>query len=143
MALEDLIRLHTEALIQNTEAMNLLTQSLAGRTASAATKAADAAAAKTETKPKAEAKKEEPKADPKPEVKDETGDDEPAALDFGTVRALVLKLAPNNRDAIQALNKKHGIAKLSALLADEKDFASVTDQAKLEAVYADLQDLDV
>lgn len=60
---------------------------------------------------------------------------------FEQARALVLKLAPTHREAIKQLNTKHGIAKLGALLADENDFNSVTDQAKLEAVYADLQAL--
>lgn len=68
----------------------------------------------------------------------------PAASDkvtYQMARELVLKLAATNRDAIKAINTKHGIAKLSALLEDEADFFSVTDQAKLEAVYADLAKL--
>ena len=57
---------------------------------------------------------------------------------YQMARELVLKLAATHRDAIKAVNTKHGIPKLSALLEDEADFFSVTDQAKLEAVYADL-----
>ena len=60
---------------------------------------------------------------------------------YQMARELVLKLAATHRDAIKAVNTKHGIAKLSALLEDEADFFSVTDQAKLEAVYADLATL--
>ena len=53
----------------------------------------------------------------------------------------MLKLAATNREAIKAINVKHGIAKLSVLLKDENDFNSVIDQAKLSAVYADLKAL--
>ncbi|MNP46289.1 hypothetical protein D3C76_1402770 [compost metagenome] len=54
----------------------------------------------------------------------------------------MLKLAPTQRDAIKALNAKHGIANLKVLLDKEDDFSTVNDQAKLEAVYADLQALE-
>lgn len=122
----------------NTQAMLLLAESLAGRSAPAAKAAADKAKElKTEAK-EPEAKKEEPKADPKPEVVDE----EPGAVSYETVRNLVLKLAPTSRDAIKALNGKHGIGTLRDLLADEKDFASVKDQPKLEAIHADLLELE-
>jgi type III secretory pathway component EscV len=62
---------------------------------------------------------------------------------YAAARELVLKLAATNRESIKAINTKHGIAKLSALLADENDFDSVTDQNKLNAVYADLQAIEV
>lgn len=141
MSIEALIQAHTEALLANTEAVKLLTLSLAGRTPKAEDKQAKvekAAAAKVEVK------SEEPKA----EVaihQDENGDEvveESAAVPYETVRALVLKLAPTKRDAIKALNAKHGIANLKALLDKEDDFSTVNDQAKLEAVYADLQALE-
>ena len=133
MSIEALIQAHTEALLANTDAVKLLTLSLAGRTP-----------AKSEEKPKAESKapkteKAEVKEDPKPvaEVAEE-----PAAVPYETVRALVLKLAPTQRDAIKALNAKHGIANLKVLLDKEDDFSTVNDQVKLEAVYADLQALE-
>lgn len=137
MSIEALIQAQTEALLANTEAVKLLTLSLAGRSATAANKAADAA--------------EKPKGDPKPEVKElkdlEPKKEPPILLDhspiaYETVRALVLKLAPTQRDAIKALNAKHGIANLKVLLDKEDDFSTVNDQAKLEAVYADLKALE-
>lgn len=141
MSIEALIQAHTEALLANTEAVKLLTLSLAGRTP---------------------VKEEKPKADPKPvkqalkefaeavekvetveELKKELGvTEESSAIPYETVRALVLKLAPTQRDAIKALNAKHGIANLKVLLDKEDDFSTVNDQAKLEAVYADLQALE-
>lgn len=141
MSIEALIQAHTEALLANTEAVKLLTLSLAGRTPS-----------KSEEKPlkvektikeiveeKPVVKKEEPKV----EVVEEK-DDVPdfTAVPYETVRALVLKLAPTQRDAIKALNAKHGIANLKVLLGKEDDFSTVNDQVKLEAVYADLQALE-
>lgn len=140
MSIEALIRAHTEALLASTEAVKLLTLSLAGRTATAASKAADAVEKpKTESKPAA--KKEEPKVDS--DVQDAViVTEEKALLPYETVRALVLKLAPTQRDAIKALNAKHGIANLKVLLDKEDDFSTVNDQVKLEAVYADLQALE-
>lgn len=138
MSIEALIQSHTEALLANTEAVKLLTLSLAGRSATAANKAADAIE-KPKADPKPTVKKEEPKA----EVVEEK-DDIPdfTAVPYETVRALVLKLAPTQRDAIKALNAKHGIANLKVLLDKEDDFSTVNDQAKLEAVYAELQALE-
>lgn len=63
------------------------------------------------------------------------------AVTYVMARELVLRLAATHREAIKAVNTKHGIAKLSALLEDEADFFSVNDQAKLEAVFADLSAL--
>lgn len=142
MSIEALIQAHTQALLANTEAVKLLTLSLAGRSSTAANKAADAV-----EKPKAESKlakvekKEEPKASETPAPEDDIPDFD--AVSYETVRALVLKLAPTQRDAIKALNAKHGIANLKVLLDKEDDFSTVNDQAKLEAVYADLQALEV
>jgi hypothetical protein len=145
MSIEALIQAHTEALLANTEAVKLLTLSLAGRTP------------KAEDKPKAKSEpmvhdvkklEEEHKPAKKEEPKDETvvnieeGIDATVAVPYETVRALVLKLAPTQRDAIKALNAKHGIANLKVLLDKEDDFSTVNDQAKLEAVYADLQALE-
>ena len=142
MSIEALIQVHIEALNANTEAVKLLTLSLAGRSATAANKAADAVE-KPKADPKPTVKKEEPKVDAV--VTDEKGDaviEEPSAVPYETVRALVLKLAPTQREAIKALNAKHGIANLKVLLDKEDDFSTVNDQAKLEAVYADLQALE-
>ena len=143
MSIEALIRAHTEALLANTEAVKLLTLSLAGRTPTAEKQKAksepmvhDVKKLEEEHKP---AKKEEPKVAvvvEKDDVPDFT------ATPYETVRALVLKLAPTQRDAIKALNAKHGIANLKVLLDKEDDFSTVNDQVKLEAVYADLQALE-
>ena len=141
MSIEALIQAHTEALLANTEAVKLLTLSLAGRSATAASKAADAV-----EKPKAEkaaAKAEAVKEEPKAEAVEETPEGKTStAVPYETVRALVLKLAPTQRDAIKALNAKHGIANLKVLLDKEDDFSTVNDQVKLEAVYADLLALE-
>lgn len=148
MSIEALIQAHTEALRANTEAVNLLTLSLAGRSATAANKAADAV-----EKPKTESKpvKEEKKPDQKAEVVTSKCDlkmEVPVELDgepvpYETVRSLVLKLAgAGKREEIKALNAKHGIANLKVLLDKEDDFNTVNDQAKLEAVYSDLQKLE-
>lgn len=140
MSIEALIQAHTEALLANTEAVKLLTLSLAGRSATAANKAADAVE-KPKADPKPVVKKEEPKVDAN--VEDAViVTEEASAVPYETVRALVLKLAPTQRDAIKALNSKHGIANLKVLLDKEDDFNTVNDQVKLEAVYADLQALE-
>lgn len=137
MSIEALIQAHTEALLANTEAVKLLTLSLAGRTP------------KVEEKPKAAAKAEEKKSDPKVQESDtasdavENVDTAVEAVPYETVRALVLKLAgAGKREEIKALNAKHGIANLKVLLDKEDDFSTVNDQVKLEAVYVDLQALE-
>jgi hypothetical protein len=147
MSIEALIQAHTEALLANTEAVKLLTLSLAGRTPTAEKPKAEKAAAKVEEKkPTVEEKMaEEAKggidtdfdeaSGPKSEVRE--------AVPYETVRALVLKLAPTQRDAIKALNAKHGIANLKVLLDKEDDFSTVNEQVKLEAGYTDLQALEV
>lgn len=141
MSIEALIQAHTEALLANTEAVKLLTLSLAGRTPTAEKP-------KAEKAEKAAAKVEDKKPDPKAEESDTASDADAnvdtavEAVPYETVRALVLKLAPTQRDAIKALNTKHGIANLKVLLDKEDDFSTVNDQAKLEAVYADLQALE-
>lgn len=157
MSIEALIQAHTEALLANTEAVKLLTLSLAGRTP-----------AKSEDKPKAdkpvkqalkdfadevekcetveelkqELKTGEAEAEGKGEKLTGKAEETAEAVPYETVRALVLKLAPTQREAIKALNAKHGIANLKVLLDKEDDFSTVNDQAKLEAVYADLQALE-
>lgn len=134
MSIEALIQANTEALLANTEAVKLLTLSLAGRTPKAEDKPL-----KVEKTIK-EIVEEKPKAE---EVSTfEEVEAEQSAVPYETVRALVLKLAPTQRDAIKALNAKHGIANLKVLLDKEDDFSTVNDQVKLEAVYADLQALE-
>lgn len=156
MSIEALIQAHTEALLANTEAVKLLTLSLAGRTPSKqkadaekiAEGIADAEAGNLvpieDVKAKHVAKASERKAKEEQEVKPDPKDEDVSTLGvpYETVRALVLKLAPTQRDAIKALNAKHGIANLKVLLDKEDDFSTVNDQAKLEAVYADLQALE-
>lgn len=142
MSIEALIQAHTEALLANTEAVQLLTLSLAGRTPAKEQKAEKVEKTIKEIvaeKPAAE--KEEAK--PATVVNVEEGIDVSAAVPYETVRALVLKLAGGGkREEIKALNTKHGIANLKVLLDKEDDFSTVNDQAKLEAVYADLQALE-
>jgi hypothetical protein len=137
MSIEALIQAHTEALLANTEAVKLLTLSLAGRTPTSkeakAEKVVEPAVVKQEVKKEPETV--EVPVEKVPEV-------EQANVPYETVRALVLKLAPTQRDAIKALNVKHGIANLKVLLDKEDDFSTVNDQVKLEAVYADLQALE-
>lgn len=153
MSIEALIRAHTEALLANTEAVKLLTLSLAGRTPTAEKPKAVKVAALSEESVKT--LKEELKtgeAEGKGEkltvniVDTESGIaavvEKAEAVPYETVRALVLKLAPTQRDAIKALNVKHGIANLKVLLDKEDDFSTVNDQVKLEAVYADLLALE-
>lgn len=150
MSIEALIKAHTEALLENTAAVKNLTLSLSGRTPTKTSKAdaekiaegiADAEAGNLkpieEVKAKLEAKVEERKAE-EPKVKVE----EATSVPYETVRALLLKLAPTNRDGVKAVLTSAGIANLKVLLDKEDDFTTVNDQAKLEAVYADLQALE-
>ena len=150
MSIEALIQAHTEALLANTAAVNLLTESLYGRArpdaeekplkVEKASKPADQTEVISAEDKKAFA---DAKAAAELEALREAQKDElPTAVPYETVRALVLKLAPTQRDAIKALNAKHGIANLKVLLDKEDDFSTVNDQAKLEAVYADLQALE-
>ena len=149
MSIEALIQAHTEALLANTEAVKLLTLSLAGRTPTKSEdKPAKGTSGKGATVIIADAVKDatvETKKEEKIDMDfDESKLEEKAEANiaYETVRALVLKLAPTQRDAIKALNAKHGIANLKVLLDKEDDFSTVNDQAKLEAVYADLQALE-
>lgn len=147
MSIEALIQAHTEALLANTDAVKLLTLSLAGRTPAknetvkVVNKIEEP---KAEIKPAKEEKKESPKVEESDTVSgaDESADTEGKAVPYETVRALVLKLAPTQRAAIVALNAKHGLKNLKDLLDKEDDFSTVNDQAKLETVYADLQALE-
>lgn len=154
MSIEALIQSHTEALLANTEAVKLLTLSLAGRTPTksevtpAVEKPKTPTAAEKKAKEDAElaaikAKDEQDLADAAAEDTIVHGGEKPKPVPYDVVRALVLKLAGGGkREEIKALNTKHGIANLKVLLGKEDDFSTVNDQAKLEAVYADLQALE-
>lgn len=158
MSIEALIKAHTEALNTNTEAVKMLTRSVAGRTPVKVSGLSEETVKKIKedkTLTAAEKKAEEEAELAAQKAKDEQDLTEAAAEDavvhgtktkeavpYETVRALVLKLAPTQRDAIKALNAKHGIANLKVLLDKEDDFSTVNDQVKLEAVYAALQALE-
>lgn len=137
MSIEALIQAQTEALLANTEAVKLLTLSLAGRTPAKSLKTEKATANAEDKQPDPNAEESDTGSDA-----DESADTAVESVPYETVRVLVLKLAPKQRDAIKALNAKHGIANLKVLLDKEDDFSTVNDQAKLEAVYADLQALE-
>lgn len=150
MSIEALLQAHIDALKENTAAVLLLEASLVGRAGGKPKEEL----AKTE-KPKAETKpevKDEKKPEPeikeetKPEVKEEAKPDplkEAVGTSYETLRELVLKLASGGkREEIKAVSAKHGITAPKDLLKDPADMSSVTDQAKLEAVYADLLALE-
>ena len=140
MSIEALIQAHTEALLANTEAVKLLTLSLAGRTPTAEKPKAVKVAGLSEESVKI--LKDELKTEVVEKIDTDFDESKLEPVPYETVRALVLKLAPTQRDAIKALNANHGIANLKVLLDKEDDFSTVNDQAKLEAVYADLQALE-
>lgn len=155
MSIEALIQAHTEALLANTEAVKLLTLSLAGRSATTASKAADAV-----EKPKADKAAVKVIADEivAGEITDPIREDSKAEtiaeetlsaieatepVPYETVRALVLKLAgAGKREQLKANNVKYGIANAKEFLSNADDFNTVIDQAKLDAYYADLLALE-
>lgn len=152
MSIEALIREQIEALKANTAAVLLLEASLVGRAGGnskpakeekpkaeeVVTAKGDSVTSKTE-EPKPEVKQEEPT---KEELQEAVADLKATGVEYGTVRELVLKLAPTKREEIKALNAKFGIANLKVLLDKEDDFSTVNDQAKLDAIYAELQQLE-
>jgi hypothetical protein len=161
MSIEELFKAVVAALEANTKAVAALEASLAGRTPSKSAKAAKAEGEKfidafveeiSKTDPKTEVV-EEKKPDPKVEESntasdavaevDCPADEVKASLPYETARALVLKLAnAGKRAEIPQVFKAHGIDNLKKLLDKEDDFSTVNNQAKLEAVYADLQKLE-
>lgn len=146
MSIEALLQAHIEAIKENTAAVLLLESTLVGR-AGKPSKEDKPAVENAEKVQKAEVKKEEAKAEEKKEVVEQKPDPADDIPEFGvtyeTVRNLVLKLAGGGkREEIKAINAKHGIANLKVLLDKEDDFSTVNDQAKLEAVYAELQALE-
>lgn len=146
MSIEALLQAHIDALKENTAAVLLLEASLVGRAGgNKVTPAVE--------KPKAETKKavvEVAEVDsrdlstPTKEELQEAVEEMPAGdTSYETLRELVLKLASGGkRDEIKAVSAKHGITAPKDLLKDPADMSSVTDQAKLEAVYADLLALE-
>lgn len=150
MSIEAMLQAHIDALKENTAAVLLLEASLVGRASG---------------KPKEElAKEEKPKAEPAKvkqekaaeaastaEAQESIDREQDAQVDaeipasvtsYETLRELVLKLASGGkRDEIKAVSKTHGLGAPKDLL-DPKDGVTVMDQAKLEAVYADLLALE-
>lgn len=160
MSIEALIQAHTEALLANTEAVKLLTLSLAGRTPTAEKPKAEPKPVKQALKEFAEAvEKIETVEELKKELADAAAEDAivqgtknadkgdadiPAAITYETLRALVLKLASGGkREEIKAASAKHGLATPKDLIQDAKGNAIEPDQAKMEALYADLQAVEV
>lgn len=143
MSIEALLQAQIDALKENTAAVLQLEASLVGRAGGNAKPSAK------EEKPilqKGEKVVQEEKK-PEPEVKEEAKPDpveeHAAATSYETLRELVLKLAKDGKRAeIQKVSKDHGITAPKDLLKDPADMSSVTDQAKLEAVYADLLALE-
>jgi predicted RNase H-like nuclease len=150
MSIEDLFKAVIAALEANTKAVDRLEASLVGRAGGNSKpakeekpKAEDAAPIKGDKtaaeQPKPEVKEEAPT---KEELQDTVAEMKAEGVEYGTVRELVLKLAPTKREEIKALNAKFGIANLKVLLDKEDDFSTVNDQAKLDAIYAELQKLE-
>ena len=148
MSIEALIQTHTAALEANTEAVKLLTLSLAGRTPSKAetgtktNKVEDAVVKAVKETATAQELKEELETGTTEGKGEKLTGKKSEPTPYETLRALVLKLAPTNRDGIKAVSAKHGIGAPKDLLKDSSDYTSVTDQGKLEAVYADLLALE-
>lgn len=141
MSIEALLQAQIDALKENTKAVLLLEASLVGRAGGSSKPVAKEEKPKAETKPMVhDVKKleEENKVEAKPDA------GIPASVtSYETLRELVLKLASGGkRDEIKAVSAKHGITAPKDLLKDPADISSVTDQAKLEAVYADLLALE-
>lgn len=142
MSIEALIQAQIDALKENTAAVLLLEASLVGRAGGNSKPGAKEEKLKAESKPEVKEEK-----NPEPEVKEEAKPDpvkeDGADTSYETLRELVLKLASGGkRDEIKAVSAKHGITAPKDLLKDPADMSSVTDQGKLEAVYADLLALE-
>lgn len=150
MSIEALIQAHTEALLANTEAVKLLTLSLAGRTPakSEVTSAVEKPVTKVKTveqaKGLAEKAVEKASTDEAQEAIDKEQDEKAEAITYETLRALVLKLASGGkREEIKSASANHGLATPKDLIQDAKGNAIEPDQAKMEALYADLQAVEV
>ena len=144
MSIEALLQAQIDALKENTKAVLLLEASLVGR---ASGKPKEELA--KEEKPRQvdnhlSEVKEDKKPGPSKEELQKAVEEIPAGhTSYETLRELVLKLASGGkRVEIQEVSKKHGLNAPKDLLMDAGDMTSVTDQAKLEAVYADLLALE-
>lgn len=138
MSIEALIKAHMEALQENTMTMRELKAYLSGvgKPLTVEIETAEIIEAiQKEEKPKVEAKEVEAEGEPKAEEKPLA---KPEGTSYGTVRGLVLALAANHRDAIKALNAKHGLTNLKDLLENPEDFNTVKDQPKLDEIYGEL-----
>jgi len=152
MSIEALLQAQIDALKENTAAVNALAKSLYGRALGGDN---DTPVIKVADKPKAEAKpevKEEPSKEERLQAAIEeaaevtkqlqTEREAATATSYETLRELVLKLASGGkREEIKAVSKTHGLGAPKDLL-DPKDGVTVLDQAKLEALYADLLALE-
>lgn len=147
MSIEALIQAHIASLEANTEAVKLLTLSLAGRTPVKEAKAEKKNAEVIEAVVK-EITKEEPIAKKLEESVTASGaagnaDTEVKVTSYEELRELVLRLASGGqREGIKAVSAKHGLGTPKDLLSDPNNYSSVANQATLEAVYADLQALE-
>lgn len=145
MSIEALLQAQIDALKENTAAVLLLEASLVGRASGKSkTELAKEEKPKAETEVVAIAVTEEPKTSPSKEELQQAVEEMPGGdTSYETLRELVLNLASGGkRDEIKAVSAKHGITAPKDLLKDPADMSSVTDQAKLEAVYADLLALE-
>lgn len=147
MSIEALLQAQIDALKENTAAVLLLEASLVGRAVGNSKPAAKEEKPKTETKVEAKEEKKDPveAADANNENNAQAAEDleTKPATSYESLRELVLKLASGGkREEIKAVSAKHGITAPKDLLKDPADMSSVTDQAKLEAVYADLLALE-
>lgn len=155
MSIEALLQAHIDALKENTAAVLLLEASLVGRTGGSSKPAAkdekpkavveiaevDSRDLSTPTKEERHQAAIKEAAEVTKQLQAEREAEE--ATSYETLRELVLKLASGGkRDEIKAVSAKHGITAPKDLLKDPADMSSVTDQAKLEAVYADLLALE-
>lgn len=143
MSIEALIQAQIDALKENTAAVLLLEGSLVGRAGGSSKPAPKDEKAKAEDKPTVVDKPKEEPAPTKEELQQAVEEMPAGDTSYETLRALVLKLASGGkREEIKSVNAKHGLGNAKELLSNAEDFSSVKDQAKLEAVYADLLALE-
>jgi hypothetical protein len=137
MSLEATIERNTQAIEALIQA---LSQGISTTSAQVAAVVKEAPKAKVKEAPKAETKKSSAAASPEQPTPTAAASSEPSltGVKYETLRNLVIKLAPGNREGVRAITARHGLTKVSALLSDENNFESVIDHAKLEALYNDM-----
>lgn len=144
MSIEALIQAQIDALKENTAAVLQLEASLVGRAGGSSKPVVKEEKAVVQKGEKVVQEEKKPEPEVKPEEVQQSARDEKNATSYETLRELVLKLASGGkREEIKAVSAKHGITAPKDLLKDPADMSSVTDQAKLEAVYADLLKIPV